>query len=74
MLLQLMVPPAAVLISASEYESWKETIDILSDPQLLKSIQAGEKDVQKGRVYDWDEVKKELKLKIPYVLRALEKT
>lgn len=56
--------PAAVLISAAEYESWKETLEILSDSSLLKAIGEGEKDVRKGRLYDWDEVKKELKLNV----------
>lgn len=54
--------PAAVLLSASEYDSWKETLDILSDPKLVMSIKAGEADFQKGRVYDWELVKKELKI------------
>ncbi|OGK13902.1 hypothetical protein A3A93_05990 [Candidatus Roizmanbacteria bacterium RIFCSPLOWO2_01_FULL_38_12] len=54
--------PAAVLISAVEYESWKETNEILADSQLVKAIKQGEKDVQKGKVYDWEDVKKELKL------------
>ena len=52
--------PAAVLISAVEYESWKETNDILSNPQLLKAIKDGKKDIKKGKIYDWEEVKKEL--------------
>ena len=30
--------PAAVLISATEYESWKETNEILSNPGLMKAI------------------------------------
>ena len=30
--------PAAVLMSAAEYESWKETIEILSDKKLMRSI------------------------------------
>ncbi|MCL4353143.1 type II toxin-antitoxin system prevent-host-death family antitoxin [Patescibacteria group bacterium] len=56
--------PAAALISSIEYESWKETNDILSDPVLIKAIAAGEKDLGKGRVYDWEEVKKELQLDV----------
>jgi prevent-host-death family protein len=52
--------PAAVLISAAEYESWKETNEILSNPTLMKSIRQGEKDVAEGKVQDWEEVKKEL--------------
>ncbi|MCR4305579.1 MAG: type II toxin-antitoxin system Phd/YefM family antitoxin, partial [Candidatus Daviesbacteria bacterium] len=29
--------PAAVLMSVAEYESWKETNEILADPGLMKS-------------------------------------
>lgn len=54
--------PQAVLISAAEYESWKETNEITSDPGLMKAIKQGEKDIKAGRVYDWEDVKKELGL------------
>ncbi len=56
--------PAAVLISASEYDSWKESVEILSDPSLVKSIAKAEKDIVKGKVYDWEKIKKELKLNV----------
>lgn len=56
--------PAAVLISAAEYESMKETAEIMSNPELLKAIKEGEDDIKKGNVYDWEEVKKELKLDV----------
>ena len=52
--------PAAVLISAAEYESWKETNEILSNPTLLKGIRQGEKEVSEGKVQDWEDVRKEL--------------
>jgi len=52
--------PAAVIISASEYESWKETNEVLSDPLLMDSIKKGEGDIKLGRLYDWNDVKKEL--------------
>lgn len=52
--------PAAVLISAAEYESWKETNEIMNDPLLMKAIREGEKDIEEGRFEDWDDVKKEL--------------
>ncbi len=52
--------PAAILISNDEYESLKETLEIMSDPKLMKNIREAEEDVKAGRVYDWDEVKKEL--------------
>lgn len=56
--------PAAVIMSADEYESWKETNEILADPGLMKSIKEGEEDIRKGRVYDWEDVKKELKIHV----------
>ena len=52
--------PAAVIMSAREYEGWKETNEILADKKLMKAIKQGEKDVEKNRVYDWEDVKKEL--------------
>lgn len=56
--------PAAVIMSAQEYESWKETNEILSDPGLMKAIKKGEEDVKKGRVYNWEDVKKELGINV----------
>ncbi len=56
--------PAAVLISAAEYESWKETNDILADPILMKAIKEGEDDVKKGKFVTFEQLKKELKLHV----------
>jgi len=40
--------PAAALISAAEYESWKETNEILADKSLMKAIRKGEKELRDG--------------------------
>ena len=56
--------PAAVIMSAAEYESWKETNEILSDKKLMKAVREGERDSKKGRVYDWEDVKKELGINV----------
>lgn len=56
--------PAAVLLSASEYESWKETIDILSDSSLVKAIQEGEEDIKKGKYVTFLQLKKNLHLHV----------
>jgi len=56
--------PVAVLISAEEYESWKETNEIMADPSLMKAIRQGEEDVKNGKMYDWEEIKKEFKLNV----------
>ena len=50
----------AVIISAEEYESWKETIEILSDPSLVKAIRQGEKEIDEGKGIPWEEFKKQL--------------
>ena len=52
--------PSAVIISAEEYEGWKETLDITSDPRLMESIQMGEQQIKKGKGLSWEKVKQEL--------------
>lgn len=54
--------PAAVLMSAAEYESWKETNEILSDPGLMEAIRQGEKELDQGKGIPWEKVKEELGL------------
>ena len=44
----------------SELESLKETLEILSDKELMQSIEQGRKDIAEGRVYTYEEVLKEL--------------
>ena len=56
--------PAAVLMSVAEYESWKETTEILSDRKLVKAIKQGEDDFKKGRFVTLEELKKSLKLHV----------
>ena len=56
--------PAAVIVSVAEYESWKETMEIMADPELLKAIKEGEEDIKKGRYITLDQLKKELKLDV----------
>jgi len=46
----------AVLISKDEYESLKETIEIMSDSKLVKEIEEGLKEIGKGNVVDYKEV------------------
>jgi preprotein translocase subunit SecA len=44
----------------SEIESLKETLEILSDKELMADIEQGKKDVAEGRVYTFEEALKEL--------------
>ena len=42
--------PAAVLVSPEEFESWKETIAVRSDTDLMKEIRKGLKALKTGKV------------------------
>jgi prevent-host-death family protein len=41
--------PAAVLISPDEFESWKETVAIRSDPAFMDEIKRGLAALKKGK-------------------------
>lgn len=45
-----------VLIGIDEYESLLETLEILSDPDLMQSIQRGLEDERKERLHSHEEV------------------
>jgi len=49
--------PAAVLVSPEEFESWKETIEILSSRDLMDEIRRGLADLRKGsKIYSLEEL------------------
>lgn len=54
--------PAAVVMSLAEYESLLETLEVFSDKDLMAAIAESEKDLAAGRVFPWEEVKRELGL------------
>lgn len=56
--------PAAAIISADEYESWKETEEILADKELMKAIKTGEKELDNGKGITLEELEKELGLDV----------
>lgn len=48
--------PVVVMMSAEEYESWQETLDIMSDPELVKGIKEGLDDLKHGRTSTYEQV------------------
>ncbi|MEE9145519.1 MAG: type II toxin-antitoxin system Phd/YefM family antitoxin [Candidatus Binatia bacterium] len=48
--------PAAVLISAEEFESWKETREIQRNPALMQEIKQGLAQLEKGHRFSFKEV------------------
>jgi prevent-host-death family protein len=50
--------PAAVLVSAEEFERWKETIEVRGDAQLMREIRTGLRALKarKARLYTLEEL------------------
>ena len=53
--------PVLAVLPWKYYESLIETIEVLSDEQLMKGIREGIQDVKHGRVIPWERVKKDLR-------------
>lgn len=48
--------PRAVLLDAEEFESIMETLDVMSDPELVAAIKEGEKNIREGNVFTLEEL------------------
>lgn len=44
--------PGAALITRVEYESFRETLNILSDPDMMAGIEEAESDIEAGRLIE----------------------
>lgn len=44
----------AVLVSHEDFERWKETAEIMADPEFLASVRKGMTDLKKGRARRFD--------------------
>ena len=54
--------PAAVVVSPEEWDAIEETLGVLQDEETLADLRESEKDVQAGRLFSLDEVRRELGL------------
>ncbi len=50
----------AVLVSQEDLASLEATLDVMSDPDLMKAIREGDEDIKAGRFVSLEEVEKEL--------------
>ena len=48
--------PAAVLISADEFASWQETRQIRQNPELMREIKRGLRQLQKGQRFTFEDI------------------
>lgn len=51
-----------IMMPFEDYEGWIETLEIMSDENLVKGIKKGLKEIEKGNVISWEKAKKRLKL------------
>ena len=49
----------AVILSADEYDSWLETIEILNNPKIMKEINEAEKEFERGEYIPLEEILRE---------------
>jgi PHD/YefM family antitoxin component YafN of YafNO toxin-antitoxin module len=54
--------PVLAVLPWDLYESILETMEILGDEEMMAAIRQGMEDIKAGRVYNWEEFKRELKL------------
>ena len=47
--------PETVMLSMKKFEGFLETIDILSDSEMVAQLRASSKDIQAGKLIDLDE-------------------
>ena len=52
--------PKVMMMSYDEFEGWMETMEIMSDPELVKGIKKGEDDFKKGNFITLEELEREL--------------
>ncbi|MBI2035922.1 MAG: type II toxin-antitoxin system Phd/YefM family antitoxin [Candidatus Liptonbacteria bacterium] len=51
--------PKAVILSAEEFESWVETLEVLQDfPDLIKDVREAERQYKNGEYKTWKEIKR----------------
>ena len=51
--------PVGVMMTPDRYESLLETIEILSDKKILRTLKSSQEDFKSGKVYTHDEVWKD---------------
>ena len=46
----------AVVMSAEKFDSWQETLEIMSDPELVKELKESEKEIERGEYVTLEEL------------------
>jgi len=48
--------PKAVLMGAEEFESWVETLELLSNPKAVKALEQGLKEARTGKLRSFKDI------------------
>jgi len=48
--------PKAVVMGAEEFESWVETLELLSNPKAVKALEQGQKEAKAGKLRSFKDV------------------
>lgn len=52
-----------IMMSADEWDGWMETLEIMSDPKLVRELRKADKELKAGvKGIPWEQVKRELDL------------
>ena len=54
--------PVLAILPWEEYETLVETLDVLSDPELMATLRQSLKEVKQGKLIPWEQAKKKLGL------------
>lgn len=52
--------PKVVIMSADEFESWQETVEIAYNRKLMKQIRSAEKEIEKGNYVTIEDILKSI--------------
>lgn len=52
----------AAIVNARDLEILEETVEVLSDPTAMEAIKRGKREVKKGLLVSWEDLKAELGL------------
>jgi len=54
--------PVVAVMSWELYESVSETLEIMSDPEMMAAVSQGAQDLEQGNIHRWEKVKNEFGL------------
>lgn len=54
--------PVLAIMPWEEYEALVETLDVLSDPELMATLRQSLKEVKQGKLIPWEQAKRKLGL------------